>query len=406
MNFPCILHLRGSNFVGGPERQLLRYAESERAGPFQICLGTFVGSGEGSEFLAAAAARGLQVLPLPSRNLGPRSALPALIRELRLGHINLLCTHGYKADILGVLAGRFAGVPVACFLRGWTGENRKVRIYETLDRLFLSLADRVVCLSENQAQRLMERRQVASRIRVVPNATDLPDYSPEQIASARRQVRALFGLAFDCPLIASAGRLSPEKGVAVFLDAAAELLGRYPKVRFLVFGEGPLRRELEFKSKRLGLGDHFRFAGFVARLREFLPGLDILVNPSFSEEMPNIVLEAMAAEIPVVATAVGGVPEIAGPDPAISLVPPGDPKAISEAVSAILNDPLNAKQLARRGRARVQHAYSPTRQRVQLHTLYRELLSIPQTEAGPAGLRHAELEHPQTLTERTHKLTP
>ncbi len=406
MSVPCILHLRGSNFVGGPERQLLRYAEFERGGPFQIYLGTFVGPGEGSEFLGAAAARGLQVLSLPSRNFGPGSALPALVRELRSRHVNLLCTHGYKADILGLFAGRFTGVPVACFLRGWTGENRRVRIYETLDRLVLHLAEQVVCLSENQAQRLMERRRIASRIHIVPNAIDLPDYSSEQIAKARRQVRELFGLPFDCPLIASAGRLSPEKGVTVFLDAAAQLLGRYPKARFLVFGEGALCGDLKLKSKRLGLGDHLFFAGFVPRLREFLPGLDVLVNPSFSEEIPNIVLEAMAAKIPVVATAVGGVPEIAGPDQGVLLVPPGNAKAITEAVSAILGDPLQARELAGRGRARVQRAYSPARQREQLYALYRELLSTQQTEAAPARLQHAELEHPQTLTEGIQKSTP
>jgi glycosyltransferase involved in cell wall biosynthesis len=382
VSFPRILHLRGSNFVGGPEHQLLRYAESERGGPFHIYLGTFVGPAEGTEFLRAAAARGLQLLSLPARSFGPRSALPALIRELRSRHVSLLCTHGYKADILGLLAGRLAGVPVACFLRGWTQENRRIRIYESLDRLFLPLAHQVVCLSENQARRHMQRRRLASRIRIVMNAIDLPDCSSGQIAHARQLVRERFGLPSDCPLIASAGRLSPEKGVAVFLDAAAQLLGRYPNARFLVFGDGPLRGELELESKQLGLGDHLRFAGFVPRLREFLPGLDILVNPSFSEEMPNVVLEAMAVEIPVIATAVGGVPEIAGPDQAVSLVPPGNAKAIAKAISAILCGPSEAKQLARRGRIRVQQAYSPARQRAQFHTLYRELLPTSEPFRG------------------------
>lgn len=406
MSFPCILHLRASNFVGGPENQLLRYAESERGGPIQIYLGTFVGSGEGSEFLRAAAARDLQVLSLPSRDFGPRSALPALIRELRSHHVDLLCTHGYKADILGLIAGRLTGVPVACFLRGWTRENRRIRVYETLDRLFLPLAHRIVCLSENQAQRLVERCRVASRIHIVPNAIDLPDRSSGQIVSIRRRIRELFGFPSDCRLIASAGRLSPEKGVAVFLDAAAQLFGGYPNARFLVFGEGPLREELELKSKWLGLANHVRFAGFVRCLREFLPGLDILVNPSFSEEMPNIVLEAMAAEIPVVATSVGGVPEIAGPNQAVSLVPPGNPTAIAEAVSAILRDTLNATQLARRGRARVQQAYSPTRQTAQLRALYREVLSTAQRGAAPAVLRDTESENSQALAEKTQKSTP
>src|SRR6266478_6526442 len=241
---PCILHLRGSNFVGGPEHQLLRYADSERDGAFQICLGTFVGPGEGSEFLQAAAAHGFQVLSLPSRSIGPRSAVPALVRELCLRRVDLLCTHGYKADILGLLAGWVTGIPVACFLRGWTCENVRIRFYEAIDRLALPFARRIVCLSEHQAIRLRKWPLLASRIRIVSNAINLPHFPPERIASTRELLRRQFDLPSDCLVIASGGRLSPEKGVRVFLEAAQLILGRYSNVYFLVFGEGPLREEL------------------------------------------------------------------------------------------------------------------------------------------------------------------
>jgi len=330
---------------------------------------------------------------LPFRNFGLQSALASLVRELRSGHIGLLCTHGFKADILGLLAARLSGVPDACFLRGWTRENKKVRVYEALARSLLPLAHRIVCLSENQAQRLMERRWAPSRIRIVPNAVDLPDSSPGEIARMRRRVRELFGFPLQCTLVASAGRLSPEKGVAVFIDAAARLRGKHPGAYFIVFGEGPLRRDLEVRAKRLGLDGHLLFAGFVPRLREFLHGLDILVNPSFSEEMPNIVLEAMAAEVPVVATSVGGVPEIAGPDRAVSLAPPGDAEALAQAVSSILRDPFEARRLAVRGRARVGLVYSLIRQRELLHTLYRELLSPGRAKIVRESVSPAKLEH-------------
>jgi glycosyltransferase involved in cell wall biosynthesis len=154
-----------------------------------------------------------------------------------------------------------------------------------------------------------------------------------------------------------------------------------------------LRSDLEVRAKRLGLDGHLLFAGFVPRLREFLPGLDILVNPSFSEEMPNIVLEAMAAEVPVVATSVGGVPEIAGPDRAVSLAPPGDAEALAQAVSSILRDPFEARRLAGRGRARVGLVFSLMRQRELLHTLYRELLSPGRAKIVRESVSPAKLEH-------------
>jgi glycosyltransferase involved in cell wall biosynthesis len=301
--------------------------------------------------------------------------LNAIVHELRGREIGLLCTHGYKADILGLLAGRLSGVPVACFLRGWTGENVRVRLYETADRLVLPLAKSVVCLSESQASHLKRVPLIASRVRTVTNAIDIPKLTAQALLKARRSVRELLGFPANCPLIASAGRLSPEKGVAVFLDAAAELLRQLPNCFFAVFGDGALRAELELKCKALGLRNRLRFAGFLPDLREYLPGVDILVNPSFSEEMPNIVLEAMAAGIPVVATAVGGVPEIAGSDPAIFLIRAGDAKVIVEGVASLVRDPETAKRFGERGRSRVQAAYSAERQRGQLHAVYCEHLT-------------------------------
>jgi glycosyltransferase involved in cell wall biosynthesis len=386
MSSPHILHLRGSSFVGGPEQQLLHYAESERDGAFQIRLGTFVGPGEGSEFLRVAEARGFHILSLPCGSTGFRSALPTLVREMRIRRVDLLCTHGYKADILGVLAARASGTPVACFLRGWTSENGRIRFYEAIDRFIFPFAQRIVCLSEHQALRFRKRRLLASQIRIVQNAVDLPDIRAENIARIRKYVRELFGFPVDCPLIASAGRLSPEKGVHVFLDASAAIVERYPETRFLIFGDGFLRGELEAKSRRLGLGDRLRFSGFITELRELLSGLDVLVNPSLTEEMPNIVLEGMAAEIPVVATAVGGVPEISAAGQAVMLILPGDPKSIVEAVSFMIQNPNAAKELAIRGRARVQQAYSSALQRVQLQTLYRGLLpTAPRSLPQPPG---------------------
>jgi len=375
VSLPRILHLRASNFVGGPERQLLRYAEADRNGPFQIYLGTFVEPHKRCEFLETARLHGFKALPLPSLTIARQSALSALVHELRSHEISLLCTHGYKADILGLLAGRLINTPIACFLRGWTSENRRIRFYESIDRLVLPLSHKIVCLSEDQAARLKRVPLLRTRVRIVTNAIDVPELSPDGIAKARQSIRDLLGFPASCSLVASAGRLSPEKGVAVFLDAAVQLVGCISNVYFVIFGEGPLRAELVLKSKRLGLSNRLRFAGFVPRLRDYLSGLDVLVNASFSEEMPNIVLEAMAAGVPVVASSVGGVAEIAGPDAGISLFSPGDAKGITEAVATIVRDPQAAKRLSERGLKRVKEAYSPERQRTQLHTLYREHLA-------------------------------
>jgi succinoglycan biosynthesis protein ExoA len=371
-----VLHLRASNFAGGPEQQLLRYAESERDGCYEVYLGSFIGGGDGSDFLRAAEARGLQILSLPTRNFGPRSGMTTLMRELQIRKIDLLCTHGFKADVLGVLAGRSARVPVACFLRGWTRENFKVRIYEVAERLALRFADRIVCLSELQATKLSRRTTLSNKVRIVRNAIDVAAIDEAYRISSRREVRRRFGLPQNCLVVASGGRLSPEKGTCDFLEASSIIGPQFKEARFLIFGEGVLRQQLELKAYRLGIRDQVSFVGFERDLRRLLPGIDLLVNPSHSEEMPNIVLEGMAAGIPIVATAVGALEEIAGPERALCLVPPAQPKILAEAIGGVLGQPLRAKEMAQMGRSRVERVYSLAEQRCQFHALYQEFLDF------------------------------
>ncbi len=388
MSRPRILHLRASNFVGGPEHQLLRSAELEAGGLFEVCIATFEGGGEGTELRQAAESRGVPAIAYP---VGSRAALKALQQTLRDRQIDVLCTHGYKADILGILAGRRCGVRVACFLRGWTGENFKVQLYEAADRFALRFADRAVCLSPAQAKKLTTQSALSEKIRIVSNAIDIPPYDPDRHRHARSELLQRFSLPSDSVVIATAGRLSPEKGVSNFLEAAGQLRQHSPRLRFVVFGDGPLETALQQKAQSLNLTPQITFAGFHTDLRTLIPGLDLLVNPSLSEEMPNIVLEGLAAEVPVIATAVGGVEDIAGPQGAVRLVPPADVPALVEAIGELLGDFGRARQLARAGRQRVEEAYSPAHQQAQLHALYRELLPAGDTRI-PAAVSSSRVD--------------
>ncbi len=379
-----ILHLRASNFVGGPEHQLLRHGEWELRGRHEILLASFIGPAEGSEFLRAAEARGIPTLTLPSRNVGFRSALPLLIEVLKSHKIDVLCAHGFKANVLGVVAARLAGVPIACFLRGSTAENRKVCAYEAAELLSLRFADRIVCLSATQASKIRQLSTFKSRVRIVVNAIDVPAADEESKTRSREEIIRRFGLPSDCPIVAAAGRLSPEKATSDFIEASSRVSDKYRSARFLVFGEGILRRPLEDQARALGLEGRIVFAGFHPDFRKLLPGVDVLVNPSHSEEMPNVVFEAMASAIPVVATAVGGLEEIAGAEGAAHLVPHGNPQVLADAIVELLRQPSRAKALGQLGRARVQTAYSLVRQSSEFHSLYDELLQLRKPESTSA----------------------
>ena len=369
-----ILHLRASNFVGGPEKQLLSHAKLEHGGSFEVILGTFVGQCEGLQFLAAIEKQGTPSLALPDNIFGRDNAVSVLERALREQNIALLCAHGYKADLLSMFAARRVGIPVAWFLRGWTGEDWKVSAYEALDRLFLPLATRVVCLSVTHGKELSGRRALRHKVRVVSNAVEVPDISPQQRAAARRELRAKFNIPEDAPIVAIAGRLSPEKGATFFLKAIPEIVRDHSLTHFIAFGDGVMKSRLVDLAIELGVSAQVHFAGFRSDFRELLPGVDILVNPSLSEQMPNVVMEGMAAELPIVATTVGAVSELAGNEKSIELIPPGKPPAIAQAVLALLKRPEQAAVLARSARRHVQQAFSTACQQEAFHALYTELL--------------------------------
>lgn len=372
---PCILHLRASRFVGGPEKQLLGYAQMELDGPYEIILGTFTGRGEGGEFYQAAVDLKVRAAAFPDHLLGQRSAVRELARFLKREGVALVCTHGYKADIVGIIAARKAGVPVVPFLRGWTHEDWKVSIYEFLDRHAIARADRIVTLSGLHADLLAKQIGSRDKIHTVINAIDRPILNQGASAKARARLVERFHVSQENFLIASAGRLSPEKGTADLLRAAALLKDeKFSDIRWVIFGEGVLQKSLQALARELGVHDRVIFAGFEKDLQNLLPGFDLLVNPSLSEQMPNIVLEAMAAGIPVVATDVGGVSEIAGPMAALALVPPDKPNELARCISELKADPNHLRALASCGYQRVLNAFSRQAQINAMHNLYKELI--------------------------------
>lgn len=367
---PRVLHVRASRFVGGPERQILRYAKLAEA-LADTAVASFVGDGEGVALLEAARAQGTEAVSLPH---GSVAAVQSLVKVLRATPHALLCTHGYKADILGILAGGITGTPVASFLRGWTGEDAKVRMYEKLNRGMLRFSDQIVCLSETQRAQ-MDAAGFSAKTFVVSNAIEIESNAPEPTRHALRQ---RLGLPDDAVVVACAGRLSPEKGGIYFIQAAQRLSAEFSRVFFVIFGEGRLRREL---GARAAGPAQIHFAGHVTDFRELVGGVDVLVNPSLSEEMPNVVMEAMAAGVPVVATAVGGVREIATPGGVMEVVEPGNAEALAASIGSLLRNASAAKALGQAGRTRMMERYSPTRQKEQLLELLRRCRASGETLA-------------------------
>ncbi len=347
---PRVAHLVASPFFGGPERQLAGLArhqpQAER--PVFLCLHE---RGLSAPFQEALAASGQRVRPLPPGATGLLALVREVERQLRAERIEVLCTHGYKPDVIGWLAARRAGVKVVGVSRGWTGATWRVRTWEALDRRLLGRLDHVVAVSHAQAAKVRRAGVPERRISVVQNAIDAGRFAHPDPAARQ----ALLGLFPKAPslVVAAAGRLSPEKAFHDLVEAARQVLARQPDAGFVLFGDGPLRAPLARQLQEAGLTGRFVLAGFRDDLDRLVPAADLFAQSSLTEGLPNVILEAAAAGVPVVATAVGGTPEVVQDGEGGLLVPPGQPDALAAGLSALLADRPRRLELGRRARHRV-----------------------------------------------------
>jgi glycosyltransferase involved in cell wall biosynthesis len=374
-----VVHLTASRFFGGPERQMIGLALSMPGG-FRTILVSFSEDGSCEAFLNEARHCGIEARALQADTphlLAARRELTGLLQRLKA---DVLCCHGYKANLVGRWAARAMGIPVVAVSRGWTGESWRVRLYEVIDRIGLRRLDRVVCVSRCQAEKVRQAGVPAERIVVIANAV-----ATDRFSGRARDAGELLRGFFPGPrryFVGAAGRLSPEKGFGVLVAAAARIVPAEPAIGFVIFGDGPLRDQLARGIAELGLQHNVVLAGFCSDLDQLLPGLDLLVVPSFTEGMPNVVLEAMAARVPVVATAVGGTPELVEDGVNGYLVRPGDPAALAGRILDALAYEKRRAAMGRRGRQRVEEQFTFAAQARKYQALFEAL-------ARKGRVRHA-----------------
>ena len=374
-----IVHLTDSPFFGGPERQMLGLA-MHLPRRFRTSVLCFRDHQSAVPFVEQLAAAGIEAEML--RHANPRflAVLAGIVAELRKWHADALVCHGYKADLLGWMAARRVGIPVISVSRGWTGHTWKVRLNEALDRRILRHMDRVVCVSEGQSSKVQRAGISADRIRVIRNAIDLSRFRKDS-----QRGGALHGL-FKDPLeqiVIAAGRLSPEKGFDHLVQAARLVTIKSPSTGFVLVGKGPDREKLEQQVRAAGLADRFVFAGFRSDVDELIRSAAILAQSSLTEGLPNVVLEACAAGVPVVATDVGGTREVVTEGENGHLIPSGDPRVMATRLLDLLGDPARRQEMGDRGRDKVAREFSFAQQSTRYEALFEEVLAAHGVAPSP-----------------------
>ena len=314
-------------------------------------------------------------------SLAPRDgkALWKLYQLMRKERPHIVHTHTAKAGFLGRLAARMAGVPIIVHtfhghvLHGYYGPAKN----ELLRRIEQSLAwlcDRLVTVSEQVKNELVGYSIAkAEKISVVPLGFDLDPFlnSHAQQGEFRREM----GLSNEHKLIGIVGRIFPIKNHALFLDAAARVSARERNARFIVVGDGVLRPTLESQARELGIGDKVLFTGWRRDLPRLCVDLDVLVVSSDNEGTPVSAIEAMAARCPVVATRVGGLPDLIDDHKTGRLVPPRNADALASAVLDLLQSPHTARELGRNAQEFVRQRFAVRRLLGDMDHLYRQLLA-------------------------------
>ena len=326
-----------------------------------------------NEFVKAARELGLEISVIPERFRFDTSVIPAL-RKIVVGKApDIVLTHQVKSHLLMKLSRLSQTYPWVAFHHGYTTTDRKMRAYNLLNRWSLPAADGVVTVCEAFARDLSLAGVPRKRIHVQHNSIRLQPTSSRDDA---KLLRERLGIGNGESLILTVGRLSKEKAHIDLLVAFDHLRKNKPdtNAKLVIVGEGPERGRLAASAASLGLSDQVIFIGEVGNVQPYYGAADVFVLPSHSEGSPYVLLEAMAARVPVVATAVGGVPEMVAHEDSALLLPPRDPHALASATARVLDDPELAERLTNNAYTLVTTSYAPETQIRSLIKLYLSLL--------------------------------
>lgn len=292
------------------------------------------------------------------------------IREfIKRNRIDVIHCHGYKSNFYGLLASR-GEVPSVTTNHNWLTTHWKLKTYCFLDSLWIRFFDRIVAVSNEVKKDMLRYKIPEAKIRVVDNGIALERF--EKLVETNIMKNQL-GLDEKIRIIGTIGSLVIEKGHIYLLEAARQILDVVKDLKFLIIGDGPLRKALEEKSEELGIKKDIIFMGQRKDIPELLMAMDVFALPSIKEGLPIALLEAMASKRPVIATRIGAIPNVIENEDIGVLVEPKDITGLRDAIMNLLNDPGRMNLLARKGFDRVCRDFSSDEMAKNYLKLYNEL---------------------------------
>jgi glycosyltransferase involved in cell wall biosynthesis len=377
--------------ITGPAKNLLEFSRLARHGHefglpnIEMTIATYYRKNPPfNPFTEAVAAAGIPLEIIKEHHRFDLKVIPQLSRIAEKVAPDIIQTHSVKSHFLLWLSGLQRRHKWVAFHHGYTNTDWKVRAYNQLDRGSLRRAERVVTMNRNFSQELMTQGVSAAKISVLHNSIH-PDWLGEINEDDTKALKTGLKIAADEKMILTVGRLSQEKGMSDLVEAVWHLRKARPdfKAKFVIVGDGPEKANLISLTARRKILNAFIFTGQLNDVRPYFAAADLYLLPSHTEGSPNALLEAMTAQLPIIATNVGGVPEIITHREHGLLVAPHHPSAMATSICELIDHPEFAAQLAMKARSKIMNHYSPEIRFQKLVEVYRQILfevSTPQTE--------------------------
>jgi len=360
-----ILHIISSGGLYGAEAVILNMSRTLNEGPHSSVLGVFSNSANPNlQLHEVAAKQGIESHLVPCNGQIDRTVLTTIRRLAALTKADIVHAHGYKADIYCYFALRGPGTPLVSTCHTWYDNNLLVTLYGMADRRVLRNYAAVVAVSDEVRQQLLRAGVSEDKIHLIRNGIDLRPFD-----SASPSLRN-----DNSPLVGLVGRLSIEKGVDIFLQAAARVLVELPSTRFVVVGEGPDRDKLESLIDELKVRQSVSMLGHRDDMPSVYASLDIMVSSSRQEGLPMAILEGMASRRPLIATRVGDVPAVVLDGRTGVLLPAGDAGLLASGILTLLRDPARRERLGTAARKLIEDEFSATRMTADYLQIYEEAI--------------------------------
>ena len=369
-----ILELRSALAAGGgPEKTILLGAAHSDPSRFSVTV-CYLRDNRDSLFAVDDQAHALNVdyLEIRERHSFDPTIWSSLLELVRTKHIDIVHAHDYKTDFLALALAWRTGITPVATAHGWSGASWRERIYYAVDKRLLARFPAVIAVSEPIRQSLVARGAAADRVYRISNGID-PDVF-RRIPGLREQVRRTLGVGENDLILGAVGRLEPEKRFELLLQLAPRIRRN---VHVVLVGDGRCRSMLESVARSSGIIDRTIFTGLRRDVRDLLQAFDVYVQTSDTEGIPNAVLEAMATEVPVVATDVGGTRELVTDCEHGLLVPAGDVDGLAEAVMRTIEDRDATRTRVKAARRRVEQELSFRARMARVEAVYVSVLNRP-----------------------------